>query len=1101
LEAERAGAGALFPRPAALRLILEVRLRAGRLPPDRRSIVVRGLEALAAERPDRPAPPLDPPARLAVARRCAVMSVLSGRPSFRRGPSDETAVGLDDLLGGEAPVAGRRSVPVAEADLEEVLGAGLFVRRDDGEWAFAHATYADVLAAEALERRVPSPERLLELLCSPEDPDRHVVPRLRGLACWLVERRSDLVEHLLGRQAELLFKADGAALSEKVRRRVVEELLGQVDAGELDPLSALWGADLSRFRFAGMGASLRAYLTDPARSRHARGLAARIAGRCQCDGLGDVLVDLARRDGDVGVRCAAIDGLAALGSDADAGALQDILDAEIESGSRDVIGALLDTLSPARIGTDDLVAYLRRRPMGAHTSRYEGFVSGLSRHARVEDLSSLLDWCADQVERSDWPRGLVSAGARLVRRGWEQATEPSVARGLARVALRWGNGGALDLGRDETPGSTPHSERRRAVLAQAVARVADKAPDDPGQIRRVGAWFRQGEDEEQWAADQSTAASLAERPVWELVVAASQPPPETPESRARSARREEDRARIDREREERRQALRELLAIPDPVEVWGRLATASRTEHPEQDEAFADPADQQRLAEAALGYLRGMDPAPYVHLQARSPANDAIWGVLATQAIQRISEERLKELSNDAWCRWTPALLAWEPPRPSLAQSMMERAEGAVTDTLLAMWAADAWSRSEVLRRMESVWTPGLGGPVLDAVSGGRLAPDDAARAWRLLIAHGVQGAAERAWRAVDDWDAEAGPVAGAALLIAGPDDVRRRVWTKMGRAPRRGRAIALAAAKQSGIDGPDLSDIGAAEAARGYRHLARLFPPGKRPDGLDALSPRQTVYEWGGRLLTRLKEAGTFEACREIRGLVQRFPNHPTLPWLLEEAVANARDRSWRPLTPSQVRELLADPELRPVRSERELLAAVRRSLERLQDEVRTESAVLNRYWESIEARKHRTEPEMAEQIEHHLRKNLRAVVVDREVELRRLKRKGRGQAIDVLVQTLPEGGEDPISCVMDLKGQWHRDLDTALRDQLVGAYLQRSRYRAGLYVVCWTGRGERDLEVTEQLLRKQAEAATDGTTLVDSMILDLSPPTSGRRQKSRGP
>lgn len=44
------------------------------------------------------------------------------------------------------------------------------------------------------------------------------------------------------------------------------------------------------------------------------------------------------------------------------------------------------------------------------------------------------------------------------------------------------------------------------------------------------------------------------------------------------------------------------------------------------------------------------------------------------------------------------------------------------------------------------------------------------------------------------------------------------------------------------------------------------------------------------------------------------------------------------------------------------------------------------------------------------------------------------------------------PLEIILEVKGCWHPKLDTAVRDQLVQDYLQRSGRTHGVYLVVWT-------------------------------------------------
>jgi hypothetical protein len=91
------------------------------------------------------------------------------------------------------------------------------------------------------------------------------------------------------------------------------------------------------------------------------------------------------------------------------------------------------------------------------------------------------------------------------------------------------------------------------------------------------------------------------------------------------------------------------------------------------------------------------------------------------------------------------------------------------------------------------------------------------------------------------------------------------------------------------------------------------------------------------------------------------------------------------------------------------------------------------------------------------HLDEDLkhRGIVVNREVELRRGYPPGQGRRTDIHVDAVIRGpdGEvyDSLTAIIEVKGCWNKELDQAMKTQLVDRYLKGNRCQHGLYLIGW--------------------------------------------------
>jgi hypothetical protein len=77
------------------------------------------------------------------------------------------------------------------------------------------------------------------------------------------------------------------------------------------------------------------------------------------------------------------------------------------------------------------------------------------------------------------------------------------------------------------------------------------------------------------------------------------------------------------------------------------------------------------------------------------------------------------------------------------------------------------------------------------------------------------------------------------------------------------------------------------------------------------------------------------------------------------------------------------------------------------------------------------------------------RGIVINREVQIH------RGQRTDIHVNAVikrgPQETFDMITAIIEVKGSWNEELDSAMESQLVGKYLNENRCQHGLFLVGW--------------------------------------------------
>ena len=90
---------------------------------------------------------------------------------------------------------------------------------------------------------------------------------------------------------------------------------------------------------------------------------------------------------------------------------------------------------------------------------------------------------------------------------------------------------------------------------------------------------------------------------------------------------------------------------------------------------------------------------------------------------------------------------------------------------------------------------------------------------------------------------------------------------------------------------------------------------------------------------------------------------------------------------------------------------------------------------------------------------------------------------------------GRDPLLVVVEVKGAWHDDVDTAMKSQLVEDYLSNQPSAAGVYLVAWSrADGWAASTANERTRRRKATSRSleDSQAFLDAQALELEGQTS---------
>ncbi|NJM66264.1 MAG: hypothetical protein HC851_11695 [Acaryochloris sp. RU_4_1] len=312
--------------------------------------------------------------------------------------------------------------------------------------------------------------------------------------------------------------------------------------------------------------------------------------------------------------------------------------------------------------------------------------------------------------------------------------------------------------------------------------------------------------------------------------------------------------------------------------------------------------------------------------------------------------------------------------------------------------------------------------------------------------------------------------VAARMILMNRIDDSSWNVlWSLIQENNQFGREIFESIAFQAAREGQIEKQIKEEYLADVYIFLVQQYPEieQSKPEtqelkGIQAQVLEKTgeVRMWKNYIPQSLQARESSEACDAFRKIIRELPElADELQWRLLETEAAARRTTWNPLLPKDFLQLVFDQNKRLVQNGDQLLEVLIESLTRLELELQGETPSAIFLWDKVSDNsfKPKDENDFSNYVKLHLDRDLksRGIIVNREVELRRKYGGSPGERTDIHVDAVlkrPNGETyDSITVIIEVKGCWHSEVETAMESQLVSRYLADNACKYGLYLIGW--------------------------------------------------
>jgi len=546
---------------------------------------------------------------------------------------------------------------------------------------------------------------------------------------------------------------------------------------------------------------------------------------------------------------------------------------------------------------------------------------------------------------------------------------------------------------------------------------------------------------------------------------------------------------------------------------------------------IATSEDKQRIIAAAKGYLILANSQPNKWLSKKNVMwRPAYAGYRGLRLLHDSDPAYLSTLSVETWKNWASIVVAYPfqnevsvaEAQAKLVETAYKNAPDEVIRVVLALITKDNKTDGHlsVLTSLKYCWDDRLRRELTKKMQTGKLKPRSMGQLLSELLAHDAPEArryAERRLRSKSASSAqERAAIAARALILNAEDAGWDVIWPRIQKDREFGRQLIESISGSLQIrNTPVVARINEHQLADLFIWLAQEYPHRTDPrhEGVYSPGPDDHARMFRDAVLNGLKQRGTIESVVALERVAKALPELDWLRWMIVEAREIRRRQSWKPVSASDILKITHERDSRLVNSGEQLLQAITESLNRLEQKLHGETPAAIDLWNEVSTGVYRPRDEnrLSDYVKRHLEDDLknRGVIANREVQIRRREGAFQGQNTDIHVDAI---GKDPdsevydrITALIETKGCWNPDLETAMETQLKNRYLKDNASRFGLYLVGWFNCSQWDSKDTrkaqaprwtrrkaQQKFDEQSLRLSDNSVTLKAFVLDAAFPPS---------
>jgi predicted NACHT family NTPase len=498
----------------------------------------------------------------------------------------------------------------------------------------------------------------------------------------------------------------------------------------------------------------------------------------------------------------------------------------------------------------------------------------------------------------------------------------------------------------------------------------------------------------------------------------------------------------------------------------------------------ADTGVQMRIVEAAKTYLVAGELDPQAWIQTNKFSNTPFSGYQALYLLLKKKPEFISTISSDVWIKWMSVILKsavfLNGSGDEICQEMVRTAyKSAPTEFIEMLVIVTTHDNNqsqtfyqryiyEVISRMLPECIAGL---VLDKIQRKDLNADLLNALLSELFDSGIEDARSIGLSFLGNVEETRDKrLVAAQMLATYADDYSWSIlWPIIQQDLEFGREAFEAIASKVSYNQELKQNLNENYLADLYIFLVRQFSEIEEIEDRELkgevfkrMGSIDYIERWQSDILQHLQSLATPEATNALQKMIVELPDRKeNLQQRLIEIESLIRRKTWKYPNPEELLGIILDRDKRLVQSGEQLLDVLIESLDRLELELQGETSagidIWDKKFDNSNLFRPKDENAFSDYAKRFLDRDLksRGIIANREVELRRNTGGNPGQRTDIHVDAvtrLPTGEiYDSITVIIEVKGCWHPELQTAMESQLVNRYLADNTCKYGLYLIGW--------------------------------------------------
>ena len=534
----------------------------------------------------------------------------------------------------------------------------------------------------------------------------------------------------------------------------------------------------------------------------------------------------------------------------------------------------------------------------------------------------------------------------------------------------------------------------------------------------------------------------------------------------------------------------------------------------------ADTQTKAQILRDAKLFLAKQDPEMAGFMGTNTLSYQAISGFKALRLLLHEEPEYLSVLSSDSWKKWTPAIIAY-PLSPSIEVGKVQRElfklayKNAPEEMISGLDIIinkenKEFDRIYIVSKFENCWDTRLANFLVYKAKDQSLKLTCLLDILRPLLEHNIKEI-----RSFTDSYIISPPqpfgeertkaIAISSILVSHAQDAGWSiVWPAFRHDYKFGQDVILTIENSIGLRSAGIElKLTENQLVDLYLWLVRQYPYSEDPDRMLAhfVTPRENIGQWRDSILDQLAKKGTLEACEGLHRIVGELPKLELAEFMLANALKNYCSKSWKPTETEHILELFKNREKRLVESGDQLIEVLIESLKGLEKKLQDETPATRDIWDLFDRKNKLYRPIYEEELSDYVKRHLSEDIGKRGIVLGRNTRIHRGDETDIHVDALKEKDDffEPVSAIIEVKGCWNQELDTAMKSQLKDRYLKDNNCTHGIYLIGWfncelwdknDSNYKKSQKISIETARKkygtQASELSDANTHIEGFVLD---------------